>query len=87
MGDLGSVHGLGRSPGGGMATYFSILAWRIHLDRGGWQAKVHAVAESRTRLRDYAWGTKMHKTRVHVLKGFSSQRYGLKIHKHTNHVK
>ena len=28
-GDLGSIPGLGRSPGGGMATHFSILAWRI----------------------------------------------------------
>ena len=27
--DVGSIHGLGRSPGGGMATYSSILAWRI----------------------------------------------------------
>ena len=28
--DLGSIPGLGRSPGGGeMATYSSILAWRV----------------------------------------------------------
>jgi len=27
--DVGSISGLGRSPGGGMATYYSILAWRI----------------------------------------------------------
>ena len=26
--DLGSIPGLGRSPGGGMATHSSILAWR-----------------------------------------------------------
>ena len=29
----------------GMATYFSILAWRIPVDRGAWQATVHGVAE------------------------------------------
>jgi len=29
MGDLGSVPGLGRSPGEGMATHSCILAWRI----------------------------------------------------------
>ena len=29
VGDLGSAPGLGRSPGGGMATYSSILSWRI----------------------------------------------------------
>ena len=28
-GDMGSIPGLGRSPGGGMATYSSILAWRM----------------------------------------------------------
>ena len=28
-GDVGSIPGSGRSPGGGMATHFSILAWRI----------------------------------------------------------
>ena len=27
--DLGSIPGLGRSPGEGMATYSGILAWRI----------------------------------------------------------
>ena len=29
VGDLGSVPGLGRFPGEGMATHSSILAWRI----------------------------------------------------------
>ena len=28
-GDLGSIPGSGRSPGGGMAIHSSILAWRI----------------------------------------------------------
>ena len=28
-GDLSSIPGLGLSPGGGMATHSSILAWRI----------------------------------------------------------
>ena len=28
-GDLGSLSGLGRSPGEGMTTHSSILAWRI----------------------------------------------------------
>ena len=39
-GGLGSVPGLGRSPGG-TATYISILAWRIPLDRVAWWAIVH----------------------------------------------
>ena len=29
----------------GMATHSSILAWRIPMDRGAWQATVHGVAE------------------------------------------
>ena len=31
-----------------MATHFSILAWRIPMDRGAQQATVHGVAKSRT---------------------------------------
>ena len=33
----------------GMATHSSILAWRIPMDRGAWQAAVHRVAKSQTR--------------------------------------
>ena len=29
----------------GMETHSSILAWRIPMDRGAWQATVHAVAK------------------------------------------
>ena len=35
-----------------MATHFSILAWRIPMDRGAWRATVPGVAESQTRLSD-----------------------------------
>ena len=31
-----------------MATHSSILAWRIPMDRGGWQATVHGIANSQT---------------------------------------
>ena len=33
VGDLGSIPGLGRSPGGGHATYSSILTWRSNGQR------------------------------------------------------
>ena len=32
----------------GMTTHSSILAWRIPMDRGAWQAIVHGIAESDT---------------------------------------
>ena len=32
----------------GMATHSSILAWRIPMDRGAWQATVHGVTNSWT---------------------------------------
>ena len=31
-----------------MATHFSILAWRILMDRGAWRTTVHGVAKSWT---------------------------------------
>ena len=36
-----------------MATHSNILAWRI-LQTGAWQATVHNVAKSQTRLSDLA---------------------------------
>ena len=32
----------------GMATYSSILVWRILMDRGAWWATVHGVAKSQS---------------------------------------
>ena len=34
-----------------MATHSSILAWRIPMDRGAWQAAVHRVTKGGTRLK------------------------------------
>ena len=42
-GDLGSIPGLGRCLEEGMATHSSILAGRIPMDRGAWQATVHVL--------------------------------------------
>ena len=36
----------------GTATHSSILAWRIAMDRGAWQAIVHGVKKSWTQLSD-----------------------------------
>ena len=32
----------------GLATHSSVLAWRIPMDTGAWQATVHGLADSRT---------------------------------------
>ena len=50
--DLGSIPGLGRSLKEGMATFSSILAWRIPMDRGAWLATVHGVTKCWTLLSD-----------------------------------
>ena len=45
-GDLGSLTLGWEDPlEEGMATYSSILAWRIPMDRGAWQAAVHSVTK------------------------------------------
>ena len=49
--DVGSIPGLGGSPGGGNGNPFSILAWRIPMDRGAWQATVYRVTKSQTPLK------------------------------------
>ena len=35
----------------GMVTHFSILTWRIPMDRGTWRATVHGVTKSQTQLK------------------------------------
>ena len=56
VGDLGSIPGLERSPGGGHATHSSIPVRRIPVGRGAWWGYgamvVHGVTKSRTRLSD-----------------------------------
>ena len=49
VGDLGLIPGLGRRPGGGHVTHFSILAWRIPVDREAWQAIVQPMRSQRVR--------------------------------------
>ena len=31
-----------------VATHYSILAWRISMNRGAWQATIHGVAKGQT---------------------------------------
>ena len=47
-GDVGSIPGLGRSPGEGNSNPLQYSCLGNPTDRGAWQATVHGVAESRT---------------------------------------
>ena len=49
-----------------MAAESSILAWKNPMDGGAWQATVHGVAKSRTRLSDFTFTVSkiLHKTEV-----------------------
>ena len=51
-GDLGSIPGLGRSPGEENGNPLQYSCLENLMDRGAWQATVHGVAKSRTRLSD-----------------------------------
>ena len=44
-GDVGSVPGWGRSPGGGHGNSLQYSCLEIPMDRGAWRATVHGVAE------------------------------------------
>ena len=50
VGDLGSIPGSGRSPGGGFGNSLQYSCLENPLDRGAWRATIHRVAKSRTRL-------------------------------------
>ena len=46
--DLGSIPGLGRSPGEGNGSPLQYSSLENLMDRGAWQATVHGVAKSQT---------------------------------------
>ena len=47
-GNLGSISGLGKSPGEGSDNPLQYYCLKNYMDRGGWWATVHGVAESNT---------------------------------------
>ena len=56
-----------------MATHSSILAWRIPVDIEAWQATVHKVAKSRTRLKQLS--THISKPRLQMRKPDREVKY------------
>ena len=47
-GDLGSIPGLGRSPGGGNGNPLQYSGLENSIERGAWRARVHGIAKSQT---------------------------------------
>ena len=60
--DAGSIPGSGRSPGGGNGNPLQYSYLENPMDRGTWQATVHGVAESWTRLKRF--NTRMAKSHL-----------------------
>ena len=54
-GDLGSIPGLGRSPGEGNGNPLQYSCLENPMDRGAWWATVHGVAKSQTQLSDFTF--------------------------------
>ena len=54
-GDLGSIPGLGRSPGEGNGNPLQYSCLENPMDGGAWWATVYGVAKSRKRLRDFTF--------------------------------
>ena len=50
--DMGSIFGLGSSPGDGNDNLLQYYCLGNAMDREDWWAILHGVAKSRTRLRD-----------------------------------
>ena len=48
---MGSIAGLGRSPGGGHGNPLQYYCLENPMDRGTWQATVHRVTQSQTQLK------------------------------------
>ena len=64
-GDPGSIPGLGRSPGEGNGSLLQYSCLENPMDHGVWQAMVHGVVKSRTRL-SYFTFTFKRKTKTKV---------------------
>ena len=65
MRDIGSSPGSGRSPGGGHGNPLQYSCLENLMDRGAWQATVHSIIKSQTRLKWFS-------THVHVTAYFYS---------------
>ena len=63
-GDPGLISGLGRSPGEGNGNPLQYTSMENPMDRRAWQAAVHGVTKSQTRLIDINFHFLIHSTTV-----------------------
>ena len=76
-GDLGSIPGLGRSPGGGHGNPLQYSCLENPMDRGTWWATVHGVTKSRTQLRlTLSFSSYLHIPESGVLAWATSRNHG-----------
>ena len=60
LGDPGSIHVSGRSPGEGNGNPLQYSSLENPMDGGAWQAMVHGIAKSRTRLSNFTFTFHFH---------------------------
>ena len=59
IGDLGSIPGLERSPGGGHGNQLQYSCPENPVDRESWRARVHGVAKSQIQLKQRSTHTQV----------------------------
>ena len=72
VGDLGSIPGLGRSPGGGHGSPLQYSCPEKPMDRGAWQATAHGVVAHSTA---FSKVTGFRKAPLHDDQGFLPQQH------------
>ena len=83
--DMGLNHGSGRSPGGGNGNLLQYSWLENLMDREAWQATVHGVTKSWTRLSDYHSLSIDSRSRTLDLTLVSTALGGGKAKKYLNH--
>ena len=76
-GDLGSIHGSGRTPGEGNGNPFHYSCLENPLERGARWATVHGVAKCWTRLSDFTFTFFLKSKPVETSKGMGEWRWNL----------
>ena len=71
-GDPGSIHGSGRSPGEGNDNPLQYFCLENPMDGEAWQATVHGVAKSRTRLSDFTFTLRYEQFLLNLLNLFGA---------------